>query len=336
MSCIKTGCAVDSSKLCLLGTEPPTDCEFANLSELVNEKSSEDSAEDIDAVLDDEKHEFHLGIEMGYSDVLSLSQRRYSYVISILGESHVGKTCLLTSFYIMAIRKKLDKYRFSGSLTLPAFEQRARHARQWEAGIPKSMPSHTNLIDKRNPAFLHLQLMPTDRGPGQNSEQRLDVLFTDLPGEWTTDLMDRDDTKNQFAFLHRSDAILLLLDSKKLTDSSSANNQIRNATNLFERLEKTIGLNQSMPLYLVLAKSDLVDMKVPAAISRVTEAASKHGFVTTTHAIAAWPSNTSAEPGEGVQSLLTELLATQRRPKRTVAPNHLFSSREFQKIRCVE
>lgn len=329
ITCSKTGCLVANSTRCLRDIEPPESCEFYEDSDTEEDEKEEAETEETKVADAGESYEFHLGIELGYDDALVITRNSYAHVLTILGETEVGKTCLLTCFYILAIRKRLSGYLFSGSLTLPAFEQRARHARQWEAGIPKSMPSHTNLADKRSPAFLHLQL----QGEG-DTKQYSDVLFTDLPGEWTADLMDREDTHTQFSFIHRSDAILILIDASKLTKTASGNVQIRNAEVLFERLAKNLNLDRTIPIYLVLAKSDLVAMKVPAAVEKIKSAAAQHGFSLKIHQVAAWSTTTKTKAGTGVEKLLLDILSTRDRPKLSPAPRDLKARlRQFLQVR---
>ena len=60
--------------------------------------------------------QFHIGNELGTSDLVTITRRRYSYLIGILGSTNAGKTCLLSALYLLASHGELmPDYRFAGS-----------------------------------------------------------------------------------------------------------------------------------------------------------------------------------------------------------------------------
>ena len=138
---------------------------------------------------------------------------RYSHLIAILGSTNAGKTCLLSSLYLMASGGTLPpEYLFAGSLTLQAFEDRARGLRNWEDGkLPAQLADHTFLADPRQPSLLHLAIREA-----AGERQRLDILLTDLPGEWTDNLVLRAANAGSFEFLQRADGIILVVDGTVL------------------------------------------------------------------------------------------------------------------------
>ena len=116
-------------------------------------------------------------------------RRRYTHLIGVLGSNKVGKTCLLASLYLLASHGNLlPEFYFAGSLTLQGFEDRVRDLRGWEqGGLPDKLVERTHLQDPRRPALMHLCLK--EKKP---NGRWLDLLLTDLPGEWTNDLIEHE------------------------------------------------------------------------------------------------------------------------------------------------
>jgi hypothetical protein len=132
--------------------------------------------------------QFHPGRELGLEDALAVTRARYGHLVGLLGPSNAGKTCFLTSLYLQACPGMLSPdFRFAGSLTIQGFELRARRLRTWTKGsLPEQLADHTVLADPRKAAFMHVSLdRPADPG------KRVELLISDLPGEWSSELINR-------------------------------------------------------------------------------------------------------------------------------------------------
>jgi hypothetical protein len=188
-----------------------------------------------------------------------------------MGEQDAGKTCFLLSLYLMASLKCLSKdYIFRRSLTLQGFEDRARKLREWKSGpLPQEFADRTTLVDERCPAFLHLGLSKND--------ERIDLLFPDLPGEWTTSLMNRAETADRWEFLKRADGIIVVLDGIELMGNGRFV-QVTNAKHLFERLKGTLQVPIDIPLVILVSKSDEIQMEKPPILGELTQSAFDLGF----------------------------------------------------------
>ena len=119
-----------------------------------------------------------------------------------------------------------------GVLTLQGFEERARGLRNWSDGkLPDQLVAHTHLQDLRQPAFMHLCL-------NRNIKDRkfVDLLLTDLPGEWTDNLIKSARGIVAFEFLQRANEILYVIDGPQLMNKETKNLEIYNATVAFDRL----------------------------------------------------------------------------------------------------
>jgi hypothetical protein len=266
-TCTKPDCTAATTGTCLLGKSTPQECEhYVPVSTATTEKWGGEKAE-----IPKEGRTFHTGSELGTSDMLQVSSGSYVHVLGLMGAHNAGKTCFLLSLYLMASQKCLPKsYLFRRSLTLQGFEDRARKLREWKSGaLPQELADHTSLTDERRPAFLHLGLAKND--------ERIDLLFPDLPGEWTTSLINRAETANRWEFLKRADGIIVVLDGIELMGNDRFVH-VTNAKHLFGRLKSTLQIPIDMPFVILVSKADEIQMQEPPILQEVKQSAFDLGF----------------------------------------------------------
>lgn len=314
ITCNKADCTVATTGKCLEAHTPPETCPFFSmevakkvaLAEPVDE-GSDDSAGD--SAESERGRQFPAGLELGYSDVLSLSRSRYMHLVAVLGATNAGKTCLLISLYLLALNRMLaPRFRFAGSRTLMGFEYRARGLRKWTRGaLPRDFADHTQLGDPRAPAFMHLAFDENVTGP-----RRREFLFTDLPGEWTTELIDRSETADRFQFLSRADAVVLVLDGPRLDAIATRQQDIMQTEHLLQRLAETINLHRATPIVFVISKCDELTSHPTELVQRLQVRASEYGFQSTVIETAAISREPNRIPnGQGMSNLLEVILQTQ-------------------------
>jgi hypothetical protein len=248
---------------------------------------------------------FHLGNELGAEDAIEIMRARYSHLIGVLGSTNAGKTCLLSSLYLMASGGTLPpEYLFAGSLTLQAFEDRARGLREWEGGkLPAQLADHTILADPRQPSLLHLALRES-----AGERQRLDILLTDLPGEWTDNLVLRAANAAPFKFLQRADGIILVVDGTVLI-SEQRHIELQHMRQFVERLANEVKLYRDIPFVVLVSKSDEIEMQMPPAAIELKEHIESFGFATTVVSAAAFSRRPEViKSGTGVFSAVEALL----------------------------
>ena len=265
--CSKDDCTAATTGICLLGKPSPQECEHC--SHVLSDQTEESEIEKTQVLQNGRT--FHAGSELGTSDILQASSGSYAHVIGMMGAYNAGKTCFLLSLYLMASRQLLsDDYLFKRSLTLQGFEDRAHRLREWRGGsLPEQLADHTSLADERRPGFLHLGL--TKKG------KPIDLLFSDLPGEWTTSLVNRAEAAKRWKFLERADGIIMVLDSTELMD----NNRYVHATNakhLFDRLKETLKISTDIPFVILLSKADEIQMKEPEIVTEIKQYADELDF----------------------------------------------------------
>ncbi len=328
-ACKNPDCTAATTGTCLLGKPTPHECE--NYFAVVAATTEENESQKVD--IPREGRTFHTGSELGTSDMLQVSSGSYAHVIGLIGAHNAGKTCFLLSLYLMASRQCMPKdYLFRRSLTLQGFEDRARKLREWKSGpLPEQLADHTILADDRRPAFLHLGLAKDGR--------RTDLFFPDLPGEWTTSLIDQAKTAARWEFLRRADGIIVVLDGIKLIGKDRFVD-VMSAKHLFQRLKESLQIPVDIPLVILLSKADEIRMQEPPVLEEITQFALDLGFDPKVILCAAFSRNPGVTPnGMGVVDAVEHVIAEKpRRPyvnwedlmpewyARPLTPFRLFSS----------
>jgi hypothetical protein len=309
-SCSKPDCTVAATGKCLLLHDPLETCpHFCATSAQSNSVEASPPKESPTFENSEVARRFFAGFELGTSDATEVMRGRYGTLIAVLGQYDVGKTCFLSSLYLLTSCRAIGSdLEFAGSLTLNGFEARARRIREWRNGaLPKQLADHTVLSDERTAAVMHLALRET-----RDDKRRFDLLITDLPGEWSTDLVKDASTAPRFRFLDRADGIVITLDGPMLkgTERHSA---AHNAKFLLTRLSDTLNVNRSIPLVLMVTKCDELEMKVPAAVGGIASHATAAGFAPKIIPVAAISRTpTEVRSGTGVMNVIEYVLGRKR------------------------
>jgi hypothetical protein len=255
---------------------------------------------------------FHSGVELGTDDACEIMRPNYGHLIALIGQFDAGKTCFLSSLYLLASLGGLKpRYSFASSLTLRGFEDRARLVRVWDAGtLPNSLADHTPLTDPRRPALLHLGLYD------HVLHQRFDVLLTDLPGEWTKSLIQRSSAIDHFAFLKRADAIVIAVDGTTLHDAERRHVELQQARVLLQRLAESGGFSLDVPVILMLTKCDLIVGDATSPAIELVVYAKTLGLNIHLFAIAAFSSKAGTPSGKGVEHVLSCCLAVSPKTRK--------------------
>lgn len=271
-ACSYQNCTVQTTGKCLLSVPDPNNCSNFSPSSVLQQAAHQTDLEEPLAEETPTKVEppasplasvsartFAWGYELGTSDALQLMQARYTHLIGVLGTTDAGKTCFLSSLYLMASNRLLpEPYRFAGCLSLQAFEDRVRGLRQWESGaLANQLVDHTILDDPRQPSLLHLALRESN-----GERKRFDLLLTDLPGEWTDNLIDSANNASSFEFLQRADGIVLVIDGNRLL-SDDRHLELQNMRIFCERLAQDVGVALSTPIIILVSKADEIESKMP-------------------------------------------------------------------------
>lgn len=336
-TCQNPDCTVAASGRCLLSNPDPNECPNFVSGKAVGivERDVDEagSARDSSPALANVARKFHLGNELGTEDAIEIMRARYTHLIGVLGSTDAGKTCLLSSLYLMASGGTLPPgYQFAGSLTLQAFEDRARGLREWQDGnLPAQIADHTILTDPRQPSLLHLAIRESS-----GERRRLDLLLTDLPGEWTDNLVLRSANASSFEFLRRADGIILVVDGTLLL-SDGRHVELQRMRQFIERLAKEVEIHPDTPFVVLVSKSDEIEMQMPPAALELKVHIESFGFTAITVSAAAFSRKPEKiKSGIGVFDAI-EALVNQSPANSATDPENLditLGARTFDRFRA--
>jgi double-GTPase-like protein len=289
-TCIKKDCTWATTGVCLELYDPITTCPnfkpntapiSADETEIEEDylplppEEGEDAAVTPSTSVTKARRRFHPGTELGLDDAAELMRGRYAHLIGVLGQTDAGKTAFLSSLYLMASRGWMKpSYTFAGSLTLQGFEDRSRGLRKWDKGrLADKFTARTQLADPRKPSFMNLALREM-----KDRKRHIELLLTDLPGEWTNQLINRAEIATRFDFMKRADGVIYVIDGRHLADSGRKHVEVHKAKLLLGRLLQSPLVTSDVPLVLLVSKSDELDMNAPPAAEQIREAAVSLGF----------------------------------------------------------
>ena len=282
--CRQPDCTVAQTGSCLLGNDPSSCDQRVALEERLEASPAESVF-------------FPPSRACTLATARPLMGSRYVKVVGVLGEPNAGKTACLVSLYLLLAAGKMDHFRYADSITLRAFEVISRGAR-WNAGHPpEQFTQHTELQDDRWAAFLHLRLA------GAQGSSAFDLLMSDLPGEWTSELIEKA-RADRLEFLKRADVIWLVVDGQKLSCPRTRQGTLRNSVLLAQRLGKFLGEDKP-PVIYVVTRRDKVDV-ADGSLEGLRAIASDAGFEGDVVQIASFVTQGSGlvEPGYGVDDLV--------------------------------
>ena len=285
--CGRSDCTVAETGVCLLNNEPAT------CPELITTDGG-------DALGEARKAQFPSSRAYTPSAARELMAERYVHLVGILGEPDAGKTGCLVSLYLSVAQGKLEGFRFADSRTLMGFEEVSQGARRWNDGqIPEQLTDHTVLRDDRMAGFLHIRLVQSEGG------RTVDLLCSDLPGEWTTDLIERDRV-DRMGFLERADVIWLVVDGSDAAKPERRQVCIRRTKTLIERLRGFLAGRRRLILVFTRRDRQAADEK---AVDELCKEARRRDFEVEAIEVASFSDGGQAAAGYGIAKLIERTIA---------------------------
>ena len=294
--CARPDCTIAETGRCLLNHEP------ASCPDRVT--ATEPETEPATAALLPKKVAFPGSQAYTLTEARGLMEERYVHLIGILGEPDAGKTGCLVSLYLSVGRRLLEGFRFTDSRTLMGFEEVSRGARRWNRGrIPEQFTDHTERPDGRTAGFLHIQLAREQHG---NS---VDLLCSDLPGEWTTELIEKNRV-DRLEFLRHADAIWLVVDGTELAAAEKRQPCVQKTKLVIERLSNFLGGGRRLLLVVTHADQELPDEGV---VRDICAEGTKRGFDTRPVSVASFSGDGRVAAGTGISTLIELTTAIDRK-----------------------
>jgi hypothetical protein len=231
-------------------------------------------------------------------------------IILVAGNQESGKTTLLLQLWAQFLRGPFAGYRFAGSETLDAFDDRHYPCRV-DSGNPYPFTEHTTDTDTR---FLHLRVADKDG-------ERQALLMTDLWGELFKDIAMGAKVADRVPVAPKADKTIVIIDGEEIAGETKREAAMRNAKTLIGAFAAEGGLRLDAPLMVLLSKSDALDSKHMAwygeRVSKLVEFIEAAGFARVEeHRVAARPLD--ADPN-GLERVL-EWMCARETPVPVVEP----------------
>ncbi|RKR82160.1 hypothetical protein BDD43_2329 [Mucilaginibacter gracilis] len=236
-------------------------------------------------------------LSLTVNDTKKITRGRYCKIIGILGVPGTGKTASLVSLYLLLAHDKLKGFRFLDSKSVMAFEEISKGARRWNIGkLPEHLTAHTELQDERIAGYLHLRLQQIE------DNGIMDLLLTDLPGEWTTTLIETNRT-DRLGFLKAADRIWITVNAEEIEKINTRQYIIHRLSLLINRISTF--LEGKVPdITIVVTHCDKV-ANVAEYLTPLQALAS--GFDIKIAPIASFSGNDNVPPGSGIDELIADL-----------------------------
>jgi hypothetical protein len=305
VACTYPGCTVAETGKCAL-ERPTSACEYFLASSLAaRQQSVVDGAQELGTPVLEQPQttsSFPSSRTLSQSAMDSIVATRYVTTVGILGDPESGKTACLASLYLLVASAQLTGWAFADSKSLMGFEDISRGARDWNAGTPpEQMTMHTEMSDDRQPGFLHLRLRRLADG------RTTDLALPDLPGEWTTALVETA-RSDRFEFLRSADVIWMVVDGRALSDRERRNSAISRLGQLVSRLQ-TLCETKLPKLILVLTRRD-AGMIEGSVLARIHSELARRNASARIIEVASFSDNVEVRPGHGMASLIDATLAS--------------------------
>ena len=294
--CTQENCTVGETGTCLLNNDPATCPHRAAAS-----TGAIDVGAEVAPLKEPVKNpRFPLSLSLSPTQVTEMMGTRYCRLIGILGAPNAGKTAALVSLYLLLARDRLTGFRFADSRTLMAFDEISQGARRWNDGqLPEQLTAHTEMSDDRAAGFLHLRLA------SDHHDEPVDVLLPDLPGEWTTAMIENGRV-DRLQFLKRADVIWLMVDGDHLSAPATRQLALHRTKLLMQRLAELIVPSAS--IILVITRRDTAVIDQATLDDLLTEAAA-HGLTIAVMQIASFADEGTISPGTGIRELVEATLS---------------------------
>jgi GTPase SAR1 family protein len=233
----------------------------------------------------------------------AMLRQRGGTVIGLVAGPNVGKTTLIATIYELLHRRRMAEFGFAGSETLRGYEERCFLARL-SSKAPRPDTQRTALSAPLS--FTHLRIVLPD---GMR-----DVVFSDRSGEFFEKALERPAEIGTFIELQRADAIILLVDLERLVSETHVT--VSAIRRIFMAMDQN-KLLEGRKVLLVGTKADTAisareDSSAGEKLVVLAEDLNRRAagrFAVSRHVVACRARIGTTVFGEGVERLLSELLA---------------------------
>ncbi len=300
VGCKRADCTVAQTGICLLNNNAETCPErlLAGIDPSVTEATDVTVPPPLSAP--ERNPQFPSSLTLTPDALRQVSGGRIFRLVGVLGPPDAGKTAIFVSLYLLLSAGKLKGFKFADSMSLLAFDEISRGARRWNHGqAPEQMTNHTEPPDDRSAGFLHFRLRDLETGAPH------DVLLPDLPGEWSTALIDSSRV-DRLGFLKAADVIWIAVDGRQLIQPTIRQQVLHRTGLLLLRVSEFLG-PKVPPVIIVISHKDIGDPP-EASLRKLESAAKRLDLTVQILQVSSFSDNKAIDPGTGIAELINASL----------------------------
>jgi len=224
-----------------------------------------------DAVADDAKGQASVdlfaGYEMSGAETEDITLRWPTQLMVLVGAEGSGKTTMLAALYEHLSRGSFAGYDFAGSRSLLGFEKICHANRVISGG---TRPTTERTIPSDEAAYYHLALRETS-----GERRRRQILLSALSGELYQWARNSREECEKLTFLHRANAILVLVDGEKLASLEHRSNARADAASILDAFLDAKMVPSGCHVEFVFSKLDRIRAAGEAALGFLTQTQEK-------------------------------------------------------------
>ena len=300
VGCKRADCTVAQTGICLLNNNAETcpDRLLAGIDSSVTEATDVTVSPPLSAPA--RNPQFPSSLTLTPGALREASGGRMFRLVGVLGPPDAGKTAIFVSLYLLLSAGKLKGFKFADSMSLLAFDEISRGARRWNHGqAPEQMTNHTEPPDDRSAGFLHVCLRDIETGAPH------DVLLPDLPGEWSTALIDSSRV-DRLGFLKAADVIWVAVDGRQLIQPTTRQQILHRTGMLLLRVSELLG-PKVPPVIIVISHKDIGDPP-EASLRKLESDAQRLHLTVQILQVSSFSDNEAIDPGTGIAELISASL----------------------------
>jgi Double-GTPase 2 len=334
MKCSKAGCRVAETGSCAEGHTPLLSCPNFGA-------EAEEEEESYDGELGDEGTSASVaelvmlpqGEALTLEEVDQLLRWRGATFVTVIGDSHSGKTTLICALYDRFLRGPFAGLTFVGSRTLVALERRSHYARV-DSGRVTPETARTTISDGLR--YFHLSVAGEQRQVG-----RVDLLLSDRAGEVYRQARNDSSVVSTLEEIPRADRLVLLLDGGRVVDPFERNGALQSVRQTLRALLDNDAVNANSIVQVVTTKVDLITRDGDAAAVKAALAEFRKRLVSdfgvrlrslTFHDIAARDPNGEFQPAHGIDALIEDWTTPTGRHIEPALPISVSLESEFDRL----
>jgi hypothetical protein len=311
--CTTEGCQGAKGGTCLEGLVPNKCSHYSEKDPPASDQIKLDNFSPSDLEPDDDipkKEEekpipVYSGLALTEKECNVLMANSLSHFILLGGLSKSGKTTTLTSLFNLFQSNPFGEFLFAGSRTMAGFERRS-HESRIASGRTSEETARTRLSEDHE--FLHLKVQQQN-----NTQKPVDLIFTDISGEFFSSLKDSAEECKKFLIGNRADHFALFMDSESLSENHDKH-VIRSSTiGVLRSLIESGIISKDTHIQIIFSRWDLAeqlatnDGPTKAFFESIEKEINRKwpAMTLTFHRIASRPSRGShLTPGYGLNELL--------------------------------